>query len=87
VTVTGTQLLVVSESFHEGWQATVDGRDAAVARVNGDFLGCVVEAGNREVVFTFRPAHLVAGGYVSVSAAGGAMFLLLLGPLAGRARR
>ena len=52
------RLLVLSESYHSGWRATVDGRPAKVLRVNGDFLGCVVEAGSREVSFDFRPGDL-----------------------------
>src|SRR5262249_34830711 len=33
------QLLVVSQLFHTGWKATIDGQTAAVLRANGDFLG------------------------------------------------
>jgi hypothetical protein len=55
------QLLVVSEGFHPGWQAAVDGRPQPVLRVNGDFLGCPVAAGRHEVVFEFRPRSLALG--------------------------
>ncbi len=41
------RLLVVSESFDEGWTVDVDGAPGAVERVNGDFLGAVVPAGVR----------------------------------------
>ena len=34
----GRQLLVVTASYHSGWQATVDGRPVPVLRVNRDFL-------------------------------------------------
>ena len=80
----GTELLVLSESFHEGWRATVDGREVEVERVNGDFLGCVVRQGDREVIFTFRPRHLVAGGYASAAAGAAALLLLLPARLRGR---
>ena len=40
-----TQLLVVGESYHEGWRATIDGQPTGVVRANGDFLGLVVPGG------------------------------------------
>jgi hypothetical protein len=55
------QLLVVSESYHEGWQATADGEEIPITRVYGDFMGCVVEAGEHEVEFKFRPRSLYNG--------------------------
>ena len=39
------QLLVVAESYHRGWRAALDGCPREVYRLNGDFLGCLVEAG------------------------------------------
>jgi hypothetical protein len=63
---TGTQLLLVTERFHDGWQALVDGRDARVERVFGTYLACVVESGTHRVTFRFQPASvrngLVASG-------------------------
>lgn len=60
------QLLVVSDSYHEGWQATVDGEDKPVVRVYGDFMGCVVDAGKHEVKFEFHPKSLRAGKWLSI---------------------
>lgn len=60
-----TQLLVLSESYHEGWRALLDGKRRPVLQVYGDFLGCVVEAGTHEVKFTFRPRSLRVGGWLS----------------------
>ncbi|MGE0445283.1 MAG: YfhO family protein [Vicinamibacterales bacterium] len=80
------QLLVLSESFHDGWRVTVDGRDAPVERVNGDFIGCVVRDGDREVTFQFRPTHLIVGGWISAAAALAAGCLVLW-PVVGRQRR
>ena len=59
------QLLAVSESFHPGWNATVDGTEQRVIRVYGDFMGCVVEAGAHEVVLRFQPASLRIGKRLS----------------------
>ncbi len=55
------RLLVVAETYHEGWDAHVDGRPSSVLRVNGDFLGCVLEPGRHRVSLRFRPASLRQG--------------------------
>ena len=52
------QLLILSESYHEGWQASVDGSRCEIVRVYGDFMGCVVAAGAHEVHFLFAPPSL-----------------------------
>jgi len=59
------QLLILAESFHGGWQASVDGAPAPVLRVNGDFLGCLVAPGIGRVVFEFRPRGLWVGRLLS----------------------
>jgi hypothetical protein len=65
VTCSARQLLVVAESYHCGWHAAVDGRPRLLHRVNGDFLGCVVEPGERQVVLTFEPESLRRGWFTS----------------------
>jgi hypothetical protein len=72
----GRRLLVVSDSYDPGWQVSVDGQAAAVERINGDFLGCVVGPGRHAVEFTFRPAALLWGRALSVI---GCAVCLLLG--------
>jgi hypothetical protein len=59
------QLLVISESFHPGWRAEVDGKAQPVLRANGDFLGCLVAPGEHQVVLRFRPRSLCSGRIVS----------------------
>jgi hypothetical protein len=65
----GRQLLVVSESFHHGWGATVDGLRVEVIRTNGDFIGCGVDAGEHAVVFHFDPASRRYGMIVTLAGA------------------
>lgn len=64
------RLLAVAESFHTGWVATVDGRLARPLRVNGDFLGCLVDGGRHQVVLEFRPHSLAVGQIVSLAGLG-----------------
>jgi hypothetical protein len=61
----GRQMLVVAESFHSGWQATIDAHRVPVLPVNGDFLGCVVGPGRQHLVLEFRPRSLAAGWVVT----------------------
>jgi hypothetical protein len=71
----GRQLLVISECFHPGWQAQVDGEPVPVEQINGDFMGCVVEAGQHEVLLEFLPAHVALGQAISLAGLAGAIML------------
>lgn len=55
------QLLVLTERFHSGWLATEDAGAREPIRVNGDFLGCRVDAGHHRVALTFAPASATYG--------------------------
>ncbi|MDB5352992.1 MAG: Bacterial rane protein YfhO [Planctomycetota bacterium] len=55
------RLLAVSESFHPGWGVEIDGQPAIPLRVNGDFLGCVIEAGRHDVRLRFDPSSSRVG--------------------------
>ena len=78
------QLLVFAERHHPGWRVAVDGADVPLERVYGDFMGCVVPAGDHDVTFYFSPTGLQVGG--ALSAAG--LLALAVGWLAiGRTRR
>ncbi len=59
------RVLVTTESFDAGWQATADGRGRPVVRVDGDFLGCLVEPGDSRLELVFRPPWRLAGAIVS----------------------
>ena len=57
----GEQFLVVNESHHDGWRATLDGKSAPVFRANGDFLGIGVPAGDHKIALEFSPKSLDLG--------------------------
>jgi len=61
------QLLVIAESYHPGWQCMIDGSLGRIYRVNGDFLGCVVEPGISEVRLEFHPDSLFRGRLVTLT--------------------
>lgn len=62
------QLLIVSESYHQGWQAKLDGRPVPIIRVYGDFMGCLVEQGQHRVELRFRPRSRIIGTWLSATA-------------------
>jgi hypothetical protein len=75
------QLLVLTERFHAGWRADVDGTASTqLVSVFGDYMGCVVPAGRHRITLRFAPASAryglwmtliglaaVAGGSVAIS--------------------
>jgi hypothetical protein len=61
------QLLVLTERFHSGWRATEDAGAREPIRVNGDFLGCLVDPGHHRVALTFAPASARYGLRASVA--------------------
>lgn len=77
------QFLVLSESFHHGWAATIDGQNARVYRAYGDFMGCLVEPGRHRVRFHFQPRSLAVGQAISLSSLG----FLFAWPIAVRLRQ
>ncbi len=61
------QLLVIADSYDPNWCASIDDKPVTVERVNGDFLGCVIEGGEHEVRFVFRPACIRYGRLLSMA--------------------
>lgn len=59
--VPGPGLLVVNESWREGWRARVDGEPAPVHRVGGAMLGVVVPVDADTVEIYFRPDGWIHG--------------------------
>ncbi len=54
-------IVVVRNSFDEGWSATVDGRAADVLPVDGLLQGVGVEAGRHEIALTYRDPAIGRG--------------------------
>jgi uncharacterized membrane protein YfhO len=82
------QLLVLAESFHPGWTATVDGEPGPLLRVNGDFIGCVVEPGRHVLQLRFAPRSYQVGKWISLAGAAWIAAVALHGLWAhGRDRR
>ncbi|MFH1467035.1 MAG: hypothetical protein ABIO70_21815 [Pseudomonadota bacterium] len=61
-------LLVVADSWDEGWSATVDGEPAALLPANGYQRGLLVPAGARVVAQRYWPVGLTRGLWISLAA-------------------
>jgi hypothetical protein len=61
----GPGLLVISELFHPGWQATVDGSPAEILAADAVLRGVYLDAGEHEVEMVYRPAAVTLGAIVS----------------------
>ena len=71
-------LLVLSEIYYPGWEATIDGKSAEIGRVNYVLRALKVPAGKHELVLSYRPASVSTtetAAYISIA-------LILLGFLA-----
>jgi hypothetical protein len=55
VSSSGRQLLVLSDAWCPGWEATLDGHSVPILKVNQMFRGIVVPAGHSRVGMRFRP--------------------------------
>ncbi|MCG8583235.1 MAG: YfhO family protein [Pirellulales bacterium] len=72
------QLLVIADSYHPDWKATINGQPITVVRTNGDFLGCVVPPGEHLVQLRFEPRSLRIGAIVTFCGLGLWMSLLFV---------
>ena len=83
-TARAARYLVVSENWHPGWRARVDGRPVPLYRTDGALLGLAVPAGAHRVDLEFAPPFW--GLSRAISAAGALIFLGLAGIWASRRR-
>lgn len=65
--------LILSDAWHPGWRATVNGGPAPIQRANLIFRALPVPAGDSTVVFSFEPLLWRAALYI-----GGALWLITL---------
>jgi uncharacterized membrane protein YfhO len=68
VNASSQQLLVFSQIYYPGWQATIDGRRVDLLRVNVIEQGIVVPAGPHTVGLTFSPWSFWVGCIISSAA-------------------
>ena len=72
--------VILADAWAPGWQASIDGTPADCLRAGGYFRAAIVDRGDRELIFRYRPAGWRWGlGLAALGALGG--LLLARGPL------
>ena len=71
-------MVVLSQTFFPGWQATVDGKPVRVEEADGTLQGVVTPAGTHRIEFKYRPQTVYWGGLLSAVGLGAALMLALL---------
>jgi len=54
-------LVVLADTHFPGWQATIDGKPAAIHEAYGALRAVVVEAGVHEIDYRFKPTSVYLG--------------------------
>ena len=73
-------LLVLSDTYFPGWEATVDGKREPILEVYGGIRGIVIGGGRHDVDFRYRPTSVFGGA--ALCAAG--LLVTLVVTVAGR---
>ncbi len=78
VSAASSGLLVLSEIYASGWQATVDGKSTKIYAVDGAFRGIAIPEGSHTVVFHYDPPSLKAGLLLSAISTLGMLIVFAL---------
>jgi uncharacterized membrane protein YfhO len=70
-------LVVLSDSYYPGWQAYVDGAGVPIVRANYFVRGVYVRAGDRHIVFRYRPLSHRVGALISLLTAGAVLLAMI----------
>ncbi len=70
-------MLVLSDAFYPGWNATVDSRPARIFEVDGAIRGVVVPHGTHHVDFRYRPKPVYLGAAFTLAGVIGAVAISL----------
>ena len=59
-------VLVLSDNWYPGWEATLDGRPVPILEADAALRGIVVPGGRHKVDMRYRPASILWGGIISL---------------------
>lgn len=60
-------LLVLADTYYDGWEARIDGEPARILRINYALRGVVLPPGRHTITFIYRPWPFMAGGLLSLT--------------------
>jgi hypothetical protein len=70
-------IVVLADTYDSGWRLAIDGRPASVLRANLLMRAAAVGAGAHTLVYTYEPASVRLGGWVSAAGLIGILGLVL----------
>lgn len=59
-------MVVLSDAYYPGWQATVDGSPANIYRVDCDMRGVIVAPGQHTIIMSYHPFSFKVGMGISL---------------------
>lgn len=62
-------MVILSDSWYPGWEATVDGRSAPIEKADWALRGVVVPAGDHTIEMRYRPWSVFGGGALTLASA------------------
>ncbi len=60
------RLLVLSDNFYPGWRAYINGKEKPIVKVNYTLRGLLIDRGEHEVMFVFKPRSFFIGAIISL---------------------
>ena len=81
------RFLAVSEVWHGGWRATIDGKVVQVYRTNLAMLGLAIPAGEHRIELVFQPLRWRLSLAISLAAAGAFLAMICVWVVARRVAR
>jgi Bacterial membrane protein YfhO len=73
-------MVIISETFFPGWEATIDGRGVRIYEAYGVLQGVVIDAGAHKIELRYRPMVVYCGAVLTVSGVLAVLLLLALAP-------
>ena len=67
---------MVSEKFHPGWEADIDGAPTPILRANVMFRAVRVPGGQHSVTMRYRPLGATLGAFVTLACLAGALLFI-----------
>ena len=67
VSSNGGGFVVISDNYHPGWYAYVDGVETKILRANYIMKAIPVTSGNHIIKLYFKPKMLIAGWWITIS--------------------
>ncbi len=69
-------VLVLTDTYFPGWEAAIDGKPAAIIRVNWTMRGITVPGGKHIITMSYLPKSVTYGGFLSMISIGAAIVIL-----------